>query len=119
MGIHSSYKLPSSKTSDYTDLLCGLRIRNANTHMILKPAIKMQFKKILCALVFCHTCLSVNHLHACCQQRLEEGTESPGPRVTGGCELLCGSWDSKLGPLEEQPVLLTTESSLQPHIKNV
>lgn len=41
-----SYQALPSKTSDYTDLLCGLRIRNANTH--LKPAIQTQFKNIMC-----------------------------------------------------------------------
>ena len=34
--------------------------------------------------------------------------------VTDSCELSCGFWDLNLGPLEEQPVLLTTEPSLQP-----
>jgi hypothetical protein len=33
--------------------------------------------------------------------------------VTDSCELPCGCWELNLGgPLEEQPVLLTTESSL-------
>ena len=30
------------------------------------------------------------------------------------CELPCGCWELNLGPLEEQSVLLTTESSHQP-----
>jgi hypothetical protein len=29
------------------------------------------------------------------------------------CELLCRCWDLNSGPLEDQPVLLTTEQSLQ------
>jgi hypothetical protein len=33
---------------------------------------------------------------------------------TDGCESPCGSWELNSRPLEEQPVLLTTESSLQP-----
>ena len=33
--------------------------------------------------------------------------------VTGSCESPCGCWESNLDPLEEHPVLLTTESSLQ------
>jgi hypothetical protein len=32
--------------------------------------------------------------------------------VTGGCEPPCGCWDLNSGPLEEQPVLLTTLSHL-------
>ena len=34
--------------------------------------------------------------------------------VTAHCELPCDWWDLNLGPLEEQPVLLTAEPSLQP-----
>ncbi|XP_060244204.1 MAP/microtubule affinity-regulating kinase 3 isoform X6 [Meriones unguiculatus] len=37
------------------------------------------------------------------------------PDVTAdGCEPPCGFWELNSGPLEEQPVFLTTESSLQP-----
>ena len=57
---------------------------------------------ILCALVFC--------LHVC----LGEGVKSPGTGGTHSCELSCGCWELNLGPLEEQPVLLTIETSLQP-----
>lgn len=31
-----------------------------------------------------------------------------------GCEILCGCWELVPRPLEEQPVFLTTETSLQP-----
>jgi hypothetical protein len=34
--------------------------------------------------------------------------DSPGTGVTEGCELPCGYWELNSGPLEEQPVLLTT-----------
>ena len=33
---------------------------------------------------------------------------------TDGCEPPCGCWELNSGPLEEQPVLLTAEPSLQP-----
>lgn len=36
--------------------------------------------------------------------------------VTDSCELPCGRQESNLGPLEEQSMLLTAESSLQPEI---
>ena len=36
--------------------------------------------------------------------------------IIDGCEPPCGCWDLNSGPLEEQSVLLTTESSLQPHV---
>jgi hypothetical protein len=32
--------------------------------------------------------------------------------ITDGCEPPCGCWDLNSGPLEEQPVLFITESSL-------
>ena len=52
-------------------------------------------KKNLHALVFC------------------QGFMFPGTGVTNSCELSCGCWELNLGPLEEQSVLLTAESSLQ------
>jgi hypothetical protein len=33
----------------------------------------------------------------------------PGTEVTGSCELPCGCWELNLGPLDKQPMLLTTE----------
>jgi hypothetical protein len=36
----------------------------------------------------------------------------PRTRITDACQLPCGVWKSKPGPLEEQPVLLTTDPSL-------
>jgi hypothetical protein len=33
--------------------------------------------------------------------------------ITDGCEPPCGCWELNSGPLEEQPVLLTSEPSLQ------
>ena len=42
-----------------------------------------------------------------------EGVRSSGARVTDRCELSCGCWELNPGPLEEQPVLLTTELSPQ------
>jgi hypothetical protein len=38
---------------------------------------------------------------------------SSGTGVTDGCKLPCGCWELNPGPLEEQPVLVTTEPSLQ------
>ena len=56
---------------------------------------------ILCALLLC--------LHSC----LCEDVRSPGTAVTDSCELLCWCWALNPGPLEEEPVLLTAEPSLQ------
>lgn len=41
---------------------------------------------------------------------------SPGIGVRDGCEPLCGCWVLNLGPLQEQQVLVTIESSLHHHI---
>jgi hypothetical protein len=46
-----------------------------------------------------------------CTTELEEGIESPGTGFTDGCEPSFGCWELNLGPLEEQPVSLTTELS--------
>jgi hypothetical protein len=57
-------------------------------------------------------------LHVCtAQQKPEEGVLSSGTGVTGGCELPHVCCDSNSGPLEEQPVLLITEPSLQSQLK--
>ena len=42
-----------------------------------------------------------------------EGDRCPGTGITDSCGLPCGCWELNLDPLEEQPVLLTTEPSLQ------
>ena len=59
----------------------------------------------VCVCVCAHT-----HMHIL---RLEGVMDSPGAGVTGGSETarnVC--WELKLGPLQEQQVLLTTEPSL-------
>ena len=43
-----------------------------------------------------------------------EGVRFPGAGVTDSCEPPCGCWELNLGPLEEQPVLIDAEQSLQP-----
>jgi hypothetical protein len=42
-----------------------------------------------------------------CQKRASD-------HITDDCELPCGCWELNSGPLVEQPVLLTTEPSVQP-----
>jgi len=54
-------------------------------------------------------CFHVDHMHICRLQKSEEGVRSTGTGVTGSCEY----WESNSGPLEEQPVFLTAEPSLQ------
>jgi hypothetical protein len=49
-------------------------------------------------------------------QNLEEGVRPPWTGVTDSCELLHGGWELNLDPLQEQPVFLTTEPSLQPNL---
>lgn len=49
-----------------------------------------------------------------CPQRREPGLVSPETGFTDACERPCERWEPNPGTLEEQPVLLTTESSCQP-----
>jgi hypothetical protein len=49
--------------------------------------------------------------HCICLNTYQKRASDP---ITDGCEPPCGCWDLNSGPLEEQSVLLTTESSLQP-----
>jgi hypothetical protein len=50
-------------------------------------------------------------VHCSCFQTHQKRASDP---IMNGCELPCGCWDLNSGPSEEQPVLLTTEPSLQP-----
>lgn len=43
--------------------------------------------------------ISVLYMHVWCPQRSEDGVRSPGPGVTGNCELPCKSWELNLGPV--------------------
>jgi hypothetical protein len=45
--------------------------------------------------------------------KVKERTLGDLEMETEGCELMCGYWELKLGFLQEQRVLLTTEPSLQ------
>jgi hypothetical protein len=56
-------------------------------------------------------------MHAGGLWRPEEGIRSPGPGVRDGCEPPYGCKESNPGPLQEQPVLLTSEPSLQPCVR--
>ena len=47
------------------------------------------------------------------------GVRSPGTGIKDSCELPCGYWELNSGPLEEQPVLLTTEPSPAPILRNL
>jgi hypothetical protein len=70
-----------------------------------------------CVWVFClHVCLSVCVLYACSASRIEKTALCPNRTgIRDGCEPPCRCWESNLGPLEEQPVLLTPEPLLKPH----
>jgi hypothetical protein len=54
------------------------------------------------------------HLVFCLHVCLCESVGAPETGVTKSCDLPCGCWELNLGPLEELPVLSTTEPSLQP-----
>jgi hypothetical protein len=61
------------------------------------------FKISLFILCVCAQC--------CCLQKHQKGPSDP---ITDGCEPPCNVWELNSGPLEERPVFLTTEPSLQP-----
>lgn len=57
-------------------------------------------------------CRSMCQMHISVQKP-EEGIGSPGAGVIEGCELPWRYWELNLDPMEEQPVLFTTESSIR------
>lgn len=58
-------------------------------------------------------CVSVCHLCAWHLQRPDKGIRSPGSGITDGCDWLCGCWELKLSPLEEQQALLSPSPFLK------
>ena len=59
---------------------------------------------------FAPTCMLAYHVCAWCPWRLGKGIGSSTTGVTDSCEPSCGCWESNLGPLEKQPVLLAAVS---------
>ena len=58
----------------------------------------------------------MHHVCVLCLRRSEGGIGFRRIGIIDGCEPPCGCWELNLGPLQKQHVLLTTDSSLQPHI---
>ena len=77
-----------------------------------------QFNEFTFYFLFCvYGCFACMCLCTMCMQypqRPEEDIRSHGTEVKDNCQLPCGCWELNPGPLQEQPVLLTTEPSLQP-----
>lgn len=59
---------------------------------------------------FYFMCIGILHVCPC------EGIRSRGTGVRNSFELPCECWDLNLDPQEEQPVLLTDETSLHTHL---
>jgi hypothetical protein len=54
--------------------------------------------------------MSVHHVHEMSKETRSRQASSPlGTGITGNSEPPCGCWESNLGPLEEQVVILTVE----------
>lgn len=85
-----------------------MRIQGTN----ISPVINFFFRFICFTCMYAWpTCIYVYHTHSSCLWRSEEGIRSPEVRVMDDREPLHGCWESNMGPLHEQQVLLTTEPS--------
>lgn len=64
---------------------------------------------------YMHLCMCTVYTCTCTLvlQRPEEGIGSLDIGITGGSELPCVCWKLNLGVLQEQPLVLISESSLQ------
>lgn len=62
---------------------------------------------VLPTCMFISTCVQ-------CLRRPDKGFGSLGTGILSGLVLPCGFWESNLSSLEEQPVFLTAEPSVQP-----
>jgi hypothetical protein len=61
-------------------------------------------------LFYVYWCFSYIYVCVQCLQRAMDPLEL---ELIGGCDQICGCWELNLDPLEEQPVLLTTEPPLE------
>ena len=65
----------------------------------------------MCFISFARMCNCVPHAYNACGGQ-ERVSDPPGNEITDGGKVLFRCWELNPGPLEEQPVLLTTEASL-------
>ena len=68
----------------------------------------------MCMTVF-SMCMYVHHMCACDQRGQKRASDPLKLELQKVCELPCECWKLNLGPVQEQPVLLTTELFLQDH----
>lgn len=62
----------------------------------------------------CFACICVyENMHAWYSWRLKKDSWPPRIKITNSYEPQCECWEPKFGPLQEQWILLTSESSLQ------
>lgn len=59
---------------------------------------------------------SFAHMYAYCLRRSEKGLGSPGTRIRWLSTTMC--WEQNLDPLQQQQLLLTADSTLQPQFFN-
>jgi hypothetical protein len=80
-----------------------MSLRRHPSHLIIPCSFKYIFflKFSLCIWVHC--------------SYLQTHQKRASDPITDGCEPPCGCWDLNSGPLEEQSVLLTTGTTLQPY----
>lgn len=62
-------------------------------------------------------CMPVCHVYVWCSQRPGKGLVSSSARATDAREPPCRCWGSNLGPVEEQPVLLTVSHLSSPNVR--
>lgn len=66
-----------------------------------------------CLMYECFACSYISAPYACSTHGGQKGCWIPWNWGMDSCQLLCGSWEPNLGPLRDQPVLLTSEPSFQ------
>lgn len=102
--------------------MCVRLSRDSQELKFLSTSEYYKYSQFVSLKIFNLVCLSVlpthvyvYHIHAWCLQRLEEVVRVPGIRVRNGYEPPYRYQKPNPGPLQEQQVLLTYETSLHPH----
>ena len=75
---------------------------------ILPGCFRGLFMSLICVWVFTCICVSVHHVHTVAE-------EDPLELESHGCEPPCGCWKLNPSPLQEQPVLFTSEPLYSHH----
>jgi hypothetical protein len=96
-------------------LACTSTVTNGSGYLFMAMSL---FKNFLKFHFYAHGCFACMYVCVPCVclvpvKVARRDVRSPGAGVSGSCEPSRGCWEPRCDPLQEQPMLLVTEPSLQ------